>query len=122
MPPSGQYNDYLTAMYLDGAADYLSDDFVAANSGLTRAITGGGRTHAALETRSRRAQRSSCRAAGELYVKKCFPERSRAKWRELGNLRKALGMHMKGTHMDERHYRKLVPGELDAFTVRVRVS
>lgn len=113
-------HDYLTAMYLDGAADYLSDDFVAAKFGLTRAITG-------VEEPMPRWKRAIAvpnallgEAVGELYVEKYFPERSKTKMLELvGNLRKALGMHIKGlTWMSDTTKTRALE-KLDAFTVKV---
>ena len=113
-------HDYLTAMYLDGAADYLSDDFVAAKFGLTRAITG-------VEEPMPRWKRALAvpnallgEAVGELYVEKYFPERSKTKMLELvGNLRKALGMHIKGlTWMSDTTKTRALE-KLDAFTVKV---
>ncbi len=113
-------HDYLTAMYLDGAADYLSDDFVAAKFGLTRAITG-------VEEPMPRWKRALAvpnallgEAVGELYVEKYFPERSKTKMLELvGNLRKALGMHIKGLTWMSDTTRTRALEKLDAFTVKV---
>lgn len=65
-------HDYLTAMYLDGAADYLSDDFVAAKFDLTRAITGVEEPMPRWK-RARRAQRSSWRGCRRAVCRKILP-------------------------------------------------
>lgn len=113
-------HDYLTAMYLDAAADYLSDDFVAAKFGLTRAITG-------VEQPMPRWKRALAvpnallgEAVGELYVEKYFPERSKKKMLELvGNLRKALAKHISElTWMSDTTKTRALE-KLDAFTVKI---
>ncbi len=113
-------HDYLTAMYLDAAADYLSDDFVAAKFGLTRAITG-------VEQPMPRWKRALAvpnallgEAVGKLYVEKYFPERSKKKMLELvGNLRKALAKHISAlTWMSDTTKARALE-KLDAFTVKI---
>ena len=113
-------HDYLTAMYLDAAADYLSDDFVAAKFGLTRAITG-------VEQPMPRWKRSLevpnallGEAVGELYVEKYFPASSKTKMLELvGNLRKALALHINDlTWMSDTTKARAIE-KLDAFTVKI---
>lgn len=113
-------HDYLTAMYLDAASDYLSDDFVAAKFGLTRAITG-------VEEPMPRWKRALAvpnsllgEAVGELYVEKYFPARSKTKMLELvGNLRKALAMHIENlTWMSDTTKARAIE-KLDAFTVKI---
>ena len=88
-------HDYLTAGYISSAANYLSDDFIAAEFRLSKAISG-------VEEPKPRWKRSLGvvnsllgEAVGELYVEKYFPESSKEKMLDLvGNLHKALGQHI----------------------------
>ena len=113
-------HDYLTASYISTAADYLSDDFTDAKFKLSQAVSG-------VEEPMPRWKRALGvpnallgEAVGQLYVEKHFPQSSKEKMLTLvGNLRTALGEHIKGlTWMSDTTKQRALE-KLDAFTVKI---
>lgn len=113
-------HDYLTVSYVSTAADYLSDDFTDAKFKLTQAVSG-------VEEPMPRWKRALGvpnallgEAVGQLYVEKHFPKTSKDKMLELvGNLKTALGQHIKGlTWMSDTTKQRALE-KLDAFTVKI---
>lgn len=113
-------HDYLTASYVSTAADYLSDDFTDAKFKLSQAVSG-------VEEPMPRWKRALGvpnallgEAVGQLYVEKHFPKTSKDKMLELvGNLKTALGQHIKGlTWMSDTTKQRALE-KLDAFTVKI---
>lgn len=113
-------HDYLTVSYVSTAADYLSDDFTDAKFKLSQAVSG-------VEEPMPRWKRALGvpnallgEAVGQLYVEKHFPKTSKDKMLELvGNLKTALGQHIKGlTWMSDTTKQRALE-KLDAFTVKI---
>ena len=113
-------HDYLTVSYVSTAADYLSDDFTDAKFKLSQAVSG-------VEEPMPRWKRALGvpnallgEAVGQLYVEKHFPKTSKDKMLELvGNLKTALGQHIKGlTWMSDTTKQRALE-KLGAFTVKI---
>lgn len=113
-------HDYLTASYVSTAADYLSDDFTDAKFKLSQAVSG-------VEEPMPRWKRALGvpnallgEAVGQLYVEKHFPKTSKDKMLELvGNLKTALGQHIKGLTWMSDTTKQQALEKLDAFTVKI---
>lgn len=113
-------HDYLTVSYVSTAADYLSDDFTDAKFKLSQAVSG-------VEEPMPRWKRALGvpnallgEAVGQLYVEKHFPKTSKDKMLELvGNLKTALGQHIKGLTWMSDTTKQQALEKLDAFTVKI---
>lgn len=113
-------HDYLTVSYVSTAADYLSDDFTDAKFKLSQAVSG-------VEEPMPRWKRALGvpnallgEAVGQLYVEKHFPKTSKDKMLELvGNLKTALGQHIKGLTWMSDTTKQRAFEKLDAFTVKI---
>lgn len=113
-------HDYLTVSYVSTAADYLSDDFTDAKFKLSQAVSG-------VEEPMPRWKRALGvpnallgEAVGQLYVEKHFPKTSKDKMLELvGNLKTALGQHIKGLTWMSDTTKQQALEKLNAFTVKI---
>lgn len=113
-------HDYLTVSYVSTAADYLSDDFTDAKFKLSQAVSG-------VEEPMPRWKRALGvpnallgEAVGQLYVEKYFPKTSKDKMLELvGNLKTALGQHIKGLTWMSDTTKQQALEKFNAFTVKI---
>ena len=116
-----EIKDYLAFKYVDAAAPYLSDAFVAAHFDMySRAMSG----KQVMQPRWKRALNVPNtllgEAVGQLYVAKYFPADSKKKMQELvNNLRVALGEHIAGLSWMSPKTKVNALVKLNSFTVKI---
>ena len=112
---------YLAAQYIDSAASYLSDDFVAASFEFYGKTMSGQQE---MKPRWKRAMSvpngSLGEAVGEIYVSKYFSEQDKARMLEMvKNLQKALSQHIDALDWMSAETKARAQEKLAAFTVKI---
>lgn len=112
--------DYMTLMYLQNAAPYLSDDFIAANFEMSRAMSGVNQPQPRWKRAMGVPNGMMGEAVGELYVAQYFPPVAKEKMTTLvKNLQTALGQHIQGLAWMSDATKARALEKLAAFTVKI---
>ena len=116
-----EIRDYVTLNYVMSAANYLSDDFVAANFDMFSKALSGKKVMQPRWKRSLAVPNNLLgEAVGELYVAKYFPPESKKKMQDLvNNLRIALGEHIAELSWMSPTTKVNALVKLNSFTVKI---
>lgn|SRR5574344_172251 len=113
--------DYVAAQFINGASNYLSDDFYKADFDFYSTQMSGIKDQKPRWKRAMSVPNSMLgEAVGQMYVKKYFPEASKKKVLKLvGDLKVSLGQHIANLGWMSDSTKAYAKEKLDAFTVKI---
>jgi len=113
--------DYVAASYINGAANFLSDDFRAANFDFyKRQLRGISEPDPRWKTAMRVTNGTLGEAVGQMYVAKYFPESSKKKVLEIvHNLQAALAQRIDANDWMTDSTKTYAKDKLAAFTIKI---